>query len=61
MPKKWNELSVLILGCGSIGKRHGRVMQSLGIRDVRAYDTSVKAREEMATQMPFIKLYNSSA
>ena len=59
MPKKWNELSVLILGCGSIGKRHGRVLQSLGIRDVRACDSSVKSREEMAAQTPFIKLYDS--
>ena len=59
MSKQWNELSVLILGCGSIGKRHGRVLQSLGVTDVRACDPSVVARNEMATQTPFVELYDS--
>ena len=59
MSKLWNELSVLILGCGSIGKRHGRVLQSLGVNDVRAFDTSAKARREMAAQTQSVRLYDS--
>ena len=30
--------SVLIAGCGSIGKRHARVLSGLGVRDLRACD-----------------------
>jgi predicted dehydrogenase len=59
MSKQWNELSVLIMGCGSIGKRHGRALQILGVRDLWAFDPSAKAREAMAAQIPSIKLYDS--
>lgn len=38
MVKNWNESSVLIGGCGSIGKRHARVLHALGVKDIRACD-----------------------
>ncbi len=57
--KRWNDLSVLIAGCGSIGKRHARVLQSLGVRDVRACDINSEARKFMAEQTPSVNLYDS--
>ncbi|MBI4622322.1 MAG: Gfo/Idh/MocA family oxidoreductase, partial [Verrucomicrobia bacterium] len=33
--KRWHELSVLVVGCGSIGLRHVRVLRSLGVVDLR--------------------------
>ena len=38
MVKTWTDMSVLIVGCGSIGKRHARVLRSLGVADIRACD-----------------------
>jgi lactate dehydrogenase-like 2-hydroxyacid dehydrogenase len=35
MVKAWQDLSVLIVGCGSIGKRHARVLHGLGVGDLR--------------------------
>jgi len=36
--KNFTDLSVLIAGCGSIGKRHARVLHRLGTSDIRACD-----------------------
>ena len=57
--KNWKELSVLIVGCGSAGKRHARVLATLGVKDVRACDPNAKARTDMAAQTPNVKLYES--
>ena len=38
MPTDWRDLSVLLVGCGSIGKRHARVLVRLGIKDIRVCD-----------------------
>jgi len=38
MAINWQDLSVLIAGCGSIGKRHARVLAGLGVTDIRACD-----------------------
>lgn len=55
----WQDLSVLIVGCGSIGKRHARVLTNLGVRDLRACDPSVEQREAMRAQTPHAKMYDS--
>jgi predicted dehydrogenase len=52
-------LSALIVGCGSIGKRHARVLTQLGVRDLRACDLIAEQRESMREQIPTIKLYES--
>jgi len=57
MVKPWNELSVLIAGCGSIGKRHARVLQSLGVRDLRACDPAAEQRQSLAAQVPDVRLH----
>jgi len=59
MSKKWQQLSSLIVGCGSIGKRHGRVLQSLGVGDIRACDPLSEMRSQMSIQCPCAKIYES--
>lgn len=59
MVEAWQKLSVLIVGCGSIGKRHARVLTRLGITDLRACDPISAQRETMRAQTPSVKLYDS--
>jgi predicted dehydrogenase len=59
MVKVWNELSVLIAGCGSIGKRHTRVLHGLGVKDIRACDPVPTQREAMLCETPSVKMYES--
>ena len=59
MEKLWKQLSVLIAGAGSIGKRHARVLQALGIEDIRVCDPRLEARQEMAAQVPLARQYDS--
>ena len=56
---RWNDSSVLIVGCGSIGKRHARVLQSMDVGDIRACDIKSEARKLMAEQTPSVNLYDS--
>ncbi|MEW5720794.1 MAG: Gfo/Idh/MocA family oxidoreductase [Chloroflexota bacterium] len=55
----WQKLSALIVGCGSIGKRHARVLTRLGVADIRACDPILAQREAMRAQTPSVKLYDS--
>lgn len=59
MVETWQKLSVLIVGCGSIGKRHARVLTRLGITDLRACDPVRDQREAMRAQTPAVTLYDS--
>ena len=58
MVEGWTNLSVLIAGCGSAGKRHARVLHSLGVRDIRACDPVPAQREALAEETP-VRLYES--
>jgi predicted dehydrogenase len=57
--KTWQQLSVLIAGCGSIGKRHTRVLARLGVADLRACDPLPNQRESLLAQVPSVRLYDS--
>ncbi|MCI0475007.1 MAG: Gfo/Idh/MocA family oxidoreductase [Anaerolineales bacterium] len=52
-------MSILIVGCGSIGKRHARVLERLGVADIRACDPIRAQRDAMQAQTPSVKLYDS--
>ena len=58
MVKDWTDLSVLIVGCGSIGKRHARVLRSLGVADVRACDPSSEQRQLLSAESPNVRMYD---
>jgi predicted dehydrogenase len=61
MVKQWNELSVLVVGCGSIGKRHARVLTGLGVADIRACDPSTEQRAALAIESPNVRMHESFA
>jgi predicted dehydrogenase len=57
--KAWDQLSILIAGCGSIGKRHARVLNGLGVKDIRACDPVPAQRESLLAETPSVKTYDS--
>jgi predicted dehydrogenase len=61
MVKPWNELAVLIVGCGSIGKRHARVLHGLGLTDLRACDVVPEQRFSLSAQVPTVRLHATYA
>ena len=48
MAESWKDLRVLVVGCGSIGKRHSRVLRGQGVRTLYACDP-VPAQVQAAT------------
>lgn len=59
MVKTWQELSVLIAGCGSIGKRHARILHGLGVSDLRACDPDPAQRATLLAGTAAVKMYDS--
>jgi predicted dehydrogenase len=59
MARAWTDLSVLVVGCGSIGKRHARVLKSLGVADVRACDPLAEQRAGLSADVPSARMYDS--
>ncbi len=57
--KDWREVSVLIAGCGSIGRRHARVLAGLGVTDLRACDPVPAQREALRAEIPSVRFYES--
>jgi predicted dehydrogenase len=50
--KPWQDIRVLIAGCGSIGRRHARVLRSLGVRPPMICDPSEDQRRGLAGEVP---------
>jgi len=50
---------VLIVGCGSIGRRHARVLAGMGVSDLRACDPLLEQREALHAETPRAQLYTS--
>jgi predicted dehydrogenase len=58
--KSATDLSVLIVGCGSIGKRHARVLRGLGVKDVRACDPVITQAAALQKETP-VQIFSSYA
>lgn len=59
MVEPWQRVSILIAGCGSIGKRHARVLNGLGVQDIRACDPVPAQRQTLLAEAPDVKMYES--
>ena len=59
MQKDWKKQSVLLAGCGSIGKRHARVLSSLGINDIWAFDIDKNQLSALISEVPTVKSVDS--
>lgn len=50
-------LSVLVAGCGSIGRRHARVLRSLEVQDIRVCDPDSRQRRALVGEGPVSREY----
>jgi predicted dehydrogenase len=48
--RPWQDTRVLIAGCGSIGRRHARVLRSLGVRPPMICDPRADQRQALAAE-----------
>ena len=55
--RDWRDLRVLVVGCGSIGRRHARVLQEIGVRDIAVCDPSEPARAAVLTALGLRESY----
>ena len=52
----FSKLNLLIVGCGSIGKRHAQVLTDLGVAHLTACDPSAEQRQSMQALLPQVKI-----
>ena len=56
MSKDWQDLSVLLAGCGSIGQRHARVLARMGVKDIRACDPNADQMAALLKETPQVRI-----
>lgn len=59
MGRKIEEMKILIAGCGSIGKRHARILASLGVTNIMVFDTDQSQVDLLIKEIPGAKQVNS--
>lgn len=59
MAQEWREKSALVIGFGSIGRRHARVLKEIGVRDVRVCETIPERRDAARGELGIEKTYSS--
>ena len=59
MKNDWKKIKVLIVGCGHIGKRHARILTSLGIEEIMAFDNNLKQLQALASELQNVQLVDS--
>ena len=42
---------ILLLGCGSIGRRHAQNLRALGVRDLIVFDLQAERRDSLAKEL----------
>ena len=56
-----NQTRFLVIGCGSIGKRHIKNLRALGVAEILAFDTRADRREEVASTLGVRSVENLEA
>ncbi len=57
MQVKYDSLKLLVVGCGSIGRRHIQVLKEIGVIQIAGCDPSPVQREYIRTFFPEVYLY----
>jgi len=55
MSETWQDLKLLLVGCGSIGKRHARVLTSLGVSHIGACDIDAGQLAALIKESPNVQ------
>ena len=55
MAEQWQSVSVLLAGCGSIGKRHARVLRGLGVEEIWVCDPNAEQLAGLVRESPEVK------
>ncbi len=55
----WQKLSALVIGFGSIGRRHTRVLKEIGVTDVRVAEVFPELREMAKNEFGIERVYES--
>ena len=59
MQVKYDSLKVLVVGCGSIGRRHMQVLTEIGVTQIAGCDSSSVQREQIRKLFPEVNLYTN--
>jgi predicted dehydrogenase len=55
----WKNIKVLVAGCGSIGKRHARILHEIGVKEIWIYDTNSIESKATAAALTGVKVADS--
>ncbi|XOV91020.1 MAG: Gfo/Idh/MocA family protein [Bacteroidota bacterium] len=59
MKQDWRNLKLLLAGCGSIGKRHARILTGLGINEIFLFDPDQNSVTDLIQELPNLKQVDS--
>ncbi|MEQ8553125.1 MAG: Gfo/Idh/MocA family oxidoreductase [Cyclobacteriaceae bacterium] len=59
MSEDWKNLKLLLAGCGSIGKRHARILTELGVKEITIFDPNAENANELTRELPNLKIADS--
>lgn len=59
MADDWRRLSALVVGFGSIGRRHARVLREIGLTDVRVCDPDASLLDRARSEASLGRVYES--
>jgi len=56
MKGRYKDLEVLLAGCGSIGRRHARILNELGVGHITAFDPDVRQAARLQSETPSVEV-----